>query len=94
MTQPMTIDDACKAVRQWADLVCPGANGRGVPASLSESVATIKAYLEREKAAGKPIRERVIADHLLMTRQGVRWVMPFVLSAESMETAKRRKAQT
>jgi hypothetical protein len=47
--------------------------------------------LEREKAEGKPIRELEIAEHLLMTREGIRWVMPFVLSAELMEKSRRRK---
>lgn len=47
--------------------------------------------MEREKAEGKPIRELEIAEHRLMTREGIRWVMPFVLSAGSMEKSRRRK---
>jgi urease gamma subunit len=84
MPQSLTIDDACKTVHQWAELLRPGATGRSVPGDLPEAVATIKAYLERERTDGKPIQELVIADELLMTREGVRWVMPFVLSAEKM----------
>jgi hypothetical protein len=86
----MTIDDACKTVHRWNDLLEPGATGRSVPGGLPEAVAEIKCYLEREKADGKPIRELEIAEHLLMTREGIRWVMPFVLSAESMEKTRRR----
>ncbi len=87
----MDISDACKTVHRWNDLLEPGSRGGSVPGGLPEAVAIIKAYLEREKADGKPIQELVVADHLLMTRQGIRWVMPFVLSAESMEASKRRK---
>ena len=89
----MDIQHACKTVHQWQELFEPNAASSGVPASLPEAVAAIKAYLEREKADGKSIKELVIADALLTTREGVRWVMPFVLSAESMEAAKLRKAQ-
>lgn len=87
----MTIDDACKTVHRWAELLQPGSRGGSVPGGLHEAVATIKAYLEREKADGKPIREPELTEDQLMSREGIRWVMPFVLSAESMENAKRRK---
>ena len=87
----MTIDEACRTVHAWHELLSMD-ESRSTPASLPEAVAVIKAYLEREKADGKPIRELEIAEVLLMTREGVRWVMPFVLSAESMEKTKRRKA--
>jgi hypothetical protein len=88
----MDIVEACKTVRVWSELFAPGASGRSVPGNLLTAVATVKHYLENAKADGKPIRELEIAEHLLMTREGVRWVMPFVLSAESMEAARRRKA--
>jgi hypothetical protein len=87
----MTIDDACKTVRAWAELFSNG-QSRSTPAGLPEAVAIIKGYLERDRADRNPIRELEIAEHLLATREGIRWVMPFVLSAESMEAAKRRKA--
>ena len=89
----MTIDEACKTVHRWAELLEPRSSGGGVPASLSDAVATIKAYLEREKADGKPIRELEMTNDQLMSREGIRWVMPFVLSAESMEAMKRRAAR-
>lgn len=88
----MTVDDACKTVRAWHKLFSIS-ESRSAPASLPQAVAVIKAYLEREKADGKPIRELEIAEALLMTREGTRHVMPFVLSAESIEAAKRRMAQ-
>jgi hypothetical protein len=70
----------------------PGATVSSVSTSLSEAVTVLKRYLENAKCDGKPIHELAISEHLLMTREGVRWVMPFVLSAESMEASKRRKA--
>lgn len=88
----MEITEACRTVHQWQELFAPGATATTTPASLPKAIATLKSYLEREKADGKSIHELLIADHLLMTREGVQWVMPFVLSAESMEAAKRRKA--
>ena len=86
----MEIVEACQTVHVWAELFAPGATGRSVPGNLLIAVATVKRYLENAKADGKPIRELEIAEHLLTTREGVRWVMPFVLSAESIEASKRR----
>ena len=88
----MDIDDACKTVHRWAELLSPSSRAGSIPGGLPEAVAVIKAYLEREKADGKPIKELEIADDLPKTREGIRWVMPFALSAESMENAKLRKA--
>jgi hypothetical protein len=90
----VNIVDACKTVRLWAELFEPGAAGRNAPGSLLDAVAEIKRYLENAKADGKVIQELVIAEHLLTTREGIRWVMPFVLSAESMEASKLRKAMS
>ena len=87
----MEISEACKTVHQWHDVFTPGSTAALRPGSLPAAVATLKDYLERAKADGKAIHELQIADHLLMTREGVQWVMPFVLSAESMESAKLRK---
>ena len=89
----MTIDDACKAVHRWAQLLSLASRGGGVPGGLPEAVATIKAYLERESADGKPIIELELTEDQLMSREGIPWIMPLVLSVESMETAKRRKAR-
>lgn len=88
----MDIATACKTVHEWADIYSPDGKQRPTPPSLIEAVSLIKAYLEREKADGKPIKELEIAPNLLCTREGVRWVMPFAMSAESMEATKRRKA--
>lgn len=89
----MDIAEACRIVHQWFAFLEPGGSLRDRPGDLAGAVAQIKRYLEREKADGKPIRELEIPDHLLATMEGVRRVLPFVLSAESMENAKRRKAQ-
>ena len=90
----MDIAEACKTVHRWAELLASHAPEGTAPGNLPEAVAEVKRYLEREKADGKPIRELQIAEHLLSTREAAQWVMPFALSAESMEAAKRRKAMS
>ena len=90
----MDIAEACRTVHQWQDVFEPGATVSCVPKSLSEAVTVLKRYLEYAKCDGKPIHELAVSENLLMTREGVRWVMPFVLSAESMEASKRRKAMS
>jgi hypothetical protein len=87
----MDIAYACKTVHAWHDLFSMSGS-RSTPASLPQAVAVIKAYLEREKADGKPIQELEIAEALLKTREATRYVMPFVLSCKSSEALKRRKA--
>jgi hypothetical protein len=89
----MTIDDACKAVHRWAELHSLASCSGSVPSGLPEEVSTIKAYLEGERADGKPIIELELTEDQLMSREGIQWIMPFVLSVESMETAKHRKAR-
>lgn len=88
----MNIAEACKTVRLWLELFLTKATSQKHPGELVEFVAVVKAYLEREKVDGKPIRELEISEHLLAPREGVRWVMPFALSAESIETSKCLKA--
>ena len=90
----MDIAEACKTVHRWAELFASNAPDGTDPGNLPEAVAEVKRYLEREKADGKPIRELQIAEHLLVTREAAQWVIPFVLSAESMEASKRRKAMS
>jgi hypothetical protein len=87
----MDIAEACRTVHQWQEVFAPGSAVSVVPKNLFEAVAVLKGYLEKAKCDGKPIHELAISEHLLMTREGVKWVMPFVLSAESMEATKRRK---
>jgi hypothetical protein len=88
----MDILHACEAVHRWAELLSPGSSGGLSPGSLTGAVAEIKRYLENARGDGKRIRELEVKDDLLMTREGIRWVLPFVLSAESMEASKRRRA--
>ena len=63
---------------------------RAAPGCLPGAVQEVKRYLEKENGDGQSITELEIAEHLLMTREGVRWVMPFVMSAESLEESHRR----
>ena len=88
----MDIAEACRTIHEWQEVFAPGAAVSSVPKSLSEAVTVLKRYLESAKCDGKPIHELAISEHLLMTREGVRWVMPYVQSAESMEASKRRRA--
>ena len=83
----MGIADACMTIRGWKAVFEPGATGGVSPGDLATAVAELKDYLESHMAAGDPIRELDIADNLLATRQGIRWVMPFVLTAESLQAA-------
>ena len=81
----MDIAYACKTIRAWNDLLNPDATRRSVPGALPEAVAELKRYLERARSDGKPILELSIPEPFLTSPEGVRRVMPFVLSAESME---------
>ena len=88
----MDIAAACKTVRAWAEIFSCDGKPHTRPGSLTDAVTVIKAYLESQRLDGVPIAELVISEHLLMTRQGVRWVMPFVLAAESIDAARRANA--
>ena len=84
------VQEACKLIHKWNEFFLGGRDPPVGPPGLVVAVATVKRYLERERADGKPIRELEVAEHLLATREGIRWVLPFVLSAESMEASRRR----
>ena len=87
--QHIEIQAACKLIRQWNDAFV-ALESPDLPATgLVEAVADLKRYLELKEGDGKPIRELEVAEHLLVTREGVRWVMPFVISAESTEAHQR-----
>lgn len=92
MQQNNDIQDACRVIRHWNEVFADSKGPVEPPDGLVEAVATLKRYLEGEKADGRPIRELEVADYLLTTPEGVRWVMPFVLSAESREFHKHGKA--
>jgi len=83
----MDIGEACKIVRQWAELFASGATGSVHPGNLAKAVPVVKRYLENARGDGKPIRELEIAEHLLMTRECVLWILPFVLSAETIQAS-------
>jgi hypothetical protein len=85
-----SIDAACDLLRRCNEsCLARGPFRCGVDA-LSAAATTLKSYLEAARSDGKPILELDIASHLLATPEGMRWVMPFVLSAESMEASRRR----
>jgi hypothetical protein len=77
------IVEACKTVREWDELFASGWTGRNAPCALQDAVVELRRYFETARGDGEPIRELKLAKHLLMTREGVRRVMPFVLSAEA-----------
>jgi hypothetical protein len=84
----LDISSACKTVRAWGDLLRRDAEGRREPESLSSAVGEIRRYLELAVADGRPLVELAVGEHLLSTPEGIRWVMPFVLSAEGIEAGK------
>ena len=90
----MDIGEACKIVCQWDNLFVTGKTAPVKPSQLVLAVAELKRYLE-EWQDGMQIPELEIADHLLLTPEGVRRVMQFVARAESIEyTARRDRGRT
>lgn len=87
----MDIVTACSAIRQCNDSFVMSRKPTVDAKAAALSVQTLKQYLERARADGKPIRELEIEEGLLWTAQGMRWVMPFVTSAEAMLAHERRK---
>jgi hypothetical protein len=87
----MNIADACQTIRAWNDLFSGVATQRRVPGHLHDAAAELKRYLEEARGDGQPIAELQIAEHLLATRSGLQWVMPFVLNAEATERSGRSK---
>ena len=79
----MNIEEACRVVRAWSDILSPDARPGSAPGSLTDAVAELKRYLGLDVAEGPTSQELELSQTLLMTRAGVRGVMPFVLSAES-----------
>jgi hypothetical protein len=85
----MNITDACKIVRRCNESI----QSFSAPIdcnSVPLAVSTLKAYLETARADGKSIDELLISESVLLTPQGMRWVMSFVTAAEAMETNKKR----
>ena len=85
----MNIADACKIVRRCNESIqshSASVECEGVPLA----VATLKTYLETTRADGKSVDELLISESVLLTPQGMRWVMSFVTAAEAMEANKMR----
>ncbi len=88
----MDISSACKTIRAWGVLLRRDAAGRREPESLSGAVEELRRYLEVASADGKPILQLAVSGHLMSTPEAIRWVMPYVLNAESMEAARIHRA--
>ena len=86
----MEILEACKMLRQCNERFCMRQEPAIGSHEASMAVQALKSFLERARADGKPIQELDIAESLLFTPEGLRWVMPFVISAEGMLAYKRR----
>ena len=82
----MDIGEACKVICQWNNVFATGRTAPVQPRQLAGAVAELKRYLE-ERQDGIPIPELALADHVLLTPEGVRTVMPFVARAEAIEYA-------
>jgi hypothetical protein len=83
----MDIAEACKTLRKCSDAMRTYA----VPAECDDvplAVVTLKRYLEQARGDGRPIDELLISESLLLTPQGIRWVMRFVADAEFVESAR------
>ncbi len=86
----MDISQACKTLRDCNDRFCLRQEPSIASFEAIVAVGELKSYLEGVRADGKPIRELAIAEHLLFTPEGMRWIMPFVISAEGMLAHQRR----
>lgn len=86
----MDIDQACKTIRRANDAFLtygePGEDADELP----EAVDTLRNWLEAVRGDGKRINELVISPSLLVTPAGIRWVMNYVTSAETLAAARRR----
>ena len=83
----MDIVEACAAIRFCDAALNPGQQIPLSEAELCEAVGAIKRFLELARTDGKVIHELEIADYLLCTPQGMRWIMPFVTSAQDVLAA-------
>jgi hypothetical protein len=89
----MEILEACKTLRHCNERFCMLQEPAVGSLEASMAVQALKSFLETVRADGKPIQELDIAEALLFTPEGMRWVMPFVISAEGMLAYQRRKEQ-
>jgi hypothetical protein len=89
MGAAMNIDEACKTLRQANDAFVLR-NALQSTQGIAEAVYVLKSYLENARADGKPLDELLIPESALLTPAGLRWVMTYVTSAESLEASRRR----
>ncbi len=83
----MDIVEACAAIRDSDTAINSGQPIPFSEAELCEAVGAIKRFLELARTDGKLIHELEIADYFLCTPQSIRWIMPFVTSAQKVLAA-------
>ncbi len=88
----MDIDQACKTIRRANDAFVYETPLGDLVLDVPEAVETLKAWLEDVRGDGKRIDELAISPPLLLTPGGIRWVMVFVASAETIALHRRRAA--
>ncbi|MEP6505001.1 MAG: hypothetical protein ABJD97_16790 [Betaproteobacteria bacterium] len=89
----MNLVNACQALRQCNDSFVFGTPMDGSHHEVVEAVRVVKTYLEDVRCDGKSIRELCLTDHSLCTPEGMKQVMPYVFSAESLAAISRRRAE-
>jgi hypothetical protein len=83
----MDIAQACQIIRRCNEAL----HSYSIPRECADvplAVSTLKHYLELAREDGKPIDELLISESVLLTPQGMRWVMSFVAAAETLEGRK------
>ena len=86
----MDIDQACKTIRRANDAFLTQGQLLDSPVEICAAVDALRAWLEDVRGDGKHITELAISPALLVTPAGMRWVMNFVTSAETLAAARRR----
>lgn len=87
----MDITQACKTIRHCNDRYCSRLTPTVDNADALEAVLTLQRYLQQVRGDGKTIHELQLEERFLCSPQGMRSVMPFLLSAESLLATERRK---
>jgi hypothetical protein len=88
----MDIDQACRTIRRANDSFLVDGIPGDAAVDVPEAVAVLRNWLEGVRGDGKRIEELMISPSLLVTPAGIRWVMNYVTSAETLAAAARRRA--
>lgn len=87
----MDIVEACRMIRQCHEAFRAVREPPDRAATVAKAVQVLKTYLQMVRADGKRIHELEFAEHLVFTPEGMRWVEPFLLSAEAIVAFDLRK---